>query len=310
MVRVGSMGMGPLVSDSEFVSRLGRRKDRISVFMSGVEFRAAEFGAAIRDGASRANLVTVDSFAIDVFSDHRVPARVATEQRKFLTERFRDMPSHVAIDSVVVFDGMIRYTEHSHDGVYPGQITFEGVTGSIINLSNDPEHTSVSEPLVARAHGMLQGVRPMTAEVSIPILSPTFDMHFTASAGAVDATILNDITVPLEGIEFVSGDVDTLWVDGVVTNSVADGVVNMHYRDLAVRTVDKNSGEQNFGNRLVTVIANLLFVDSQNAPEERDFRVGQINHARRLGDTIWGFLWFSVRSGLLPLIVKGGELPR
>jgi len=310
VVRVGSMGMGPLVSDSQFVSRLEHRKDRISVFMSGVEFRAAEFGAAVRNGSIRANLVTVDSFGIDVFSDHRVPARVAAEQRQFLTEQFRDMPSPVAIDSVVVFDGMIRYTEHSHDGVYPGQITFEGVTGSITNLSNDPGHTSVSEPLVARAHGMLQGVRPITAEVSIPVLSPTFDMHFTASAGPMDAAILNDITVPLEGIEFVSGDLDTLWVDGSATNSVAHGVVNMHYRDLAVRMVDKNSGEQNFGRRVVTVIANLLFVDSQNTREERDFRVGQINHTRRLGDTIWGFLWFSVRSGLLAVVVRGGELTR
>ncbi len=156
---------------------------------------------------------------------------------------------------------------------------------------------------------MLQGVRPITAELSIPVLSPTFDMHFTASAESVDAAIFNDMTVPLEGIEFVSGHVDTLWVDGSAISGVAGGVVNMHYRDLAVRTVDKNSGEQDFGRRVVTVIANLLFVDSQNTPEERDFRVGQINHTRRPGDTIWGFLWFSVRSGLLSLIVRGGELP-
>ncbi len=310
IVRVGSIGLGPLVSDSEFVSRLEYRKDRISVFMSGVEFRATDFGAAVRDGSIRASLVTVDSFGIDVYSDHRVPARVATEQRRLLTERLRDLPNQVAIDSVVVFDGVIRYTEHSHDGAYPGTITFEGITGSITNLSNDPEHTSVSEPLVARAHGMLQGVGSVTAEVSVPVLSPTFEMDFAASAGPVDAAILNEMTVPLEGIEFVSGHVDTLWVDGFATNSVSDGVVNMHYRDLAIRTVDKRSGEQNFGRKVVTVIANLLFVDPQNTPEKRDLRVGQINYTRRPGDTIWGFLWFSVRSGLLPLIVRGGELPR
>jgi hypothetical protein len=99
-------------------------------------------------------------------------------------------------------------------------------------------------------------------------------------------------------------------VDGFATNSVSAGVVNMHYRDLAIRTVDKRSGEQNFGRKIVTVIANLLFVDPQNTPEKRDLRVGQINHTRRPGDTIWGFLWFSVRSGLLPLIVRGGALPR
>jgi len=308
-VRVGSMGIGPLVSDSEFVSRLEYRKDRISVFMSDVVFHSADFGAAVRDGSIRASLVTVDSFGIDVYSDHRVPGRAATEQRKFLTEQLRDLPNRIAIDSAVVLDGVVRYTEHPSDGMYPGTFTLEGVTGSILNLSNDPEHALASEPLVARAHGMLQGVRPITAEVSIPVHSPTFDMHFTASAESVDAAIFNDMTVPLEGIEFVSGHVDTLWVDGFATNSVAAGVVNMHYRDLAVRTVDKNSGEQNFGRRVVTVIANLLFVDSQNTPEERDFRVGQINHTRKLGDTMWGFLWFSVRSGLLALIVRGGELP-
>jgi len=162
---------------------------------------------------------------------------------------------------------------------------------------------------MARAQGLLMGATPVAAELSIPVLSPTLDLSYRASVGPVRADVVNEVLIPLEGIEFVRGEVDTLWLDVSATNGVSDGAIHMRYRDLAVRTVDKNSGQQNLGRVLESAVANLLLIRPNNPSQlNREPRLGQVSYVRRNQDTLWGFLWFGIRGGLLSLIVGDGRV--
>lgn len=306
---VESMRVAPKVSDSAFVWRQEYRRDRIDMAAKRAAARSVDFDAALRQGSLRAEVIVVDSLGIDVFSDHRIPARTVAQPRPLLTERIRDLPIRIAVDSVAVRDGRVIYSERAHDGENPGTLRFDGVTGSVINLSNDPDHTAPTTPLMARAQGLLMGATRMAAELSIPLLSPTLDLSYRASVGPVRADIVNEVLIPLEGIEFVRGEVDTLWLDVSATNGVSDGAIHMKYRDLAIRTVDKNSGQQNLGRVLESAVANLLLIHQNNPSQpNREPRLGQVSYARRNQDTLWSFLWFGIRSGLLSLIVGDGRV--
>jgi hypothetical protein len=306
---VESMRAAPQVSDSAFARQQEYRRDRIDITAKRSAARSVDFGAALRDGSLRVGSIVLDSLGIDVFSDHRIPARTVTQPRPFLTERIRDLPFRIAVDSGAVMDGQLIYSERAHDGENPGRIRFDGFSGSLANLSNDPDHTLRTTPLLVRARGSLMGATPISAELSIPILSPTLDLSYKASVGPVQADVVNEVLIPLEGIEFVRGEVDTLWLDVFATNGVSEGAIHMTYRDLAIRTVDKNSGQQNLGRVLESAVANLLLIHQNNPSQpNREPRLGQVSYTRRNQDTLWGFLWFGIRGGLLSLIVRDGRV--
>ncbi len=302
--------VAPLVSDSAFGRRQAYRRDRIDIGIGRAALHGVDFDAALRDGSLRARLVVFDSLGIDVFSDHRIPARTADRPHRFLTEEIRDAPFLIAVDSVAVLRGRIVYSERARDGERPGTIRFDDFSGSITNLSNDPDHTRTHGDLRARVQGSLMGATIVSAELSASILSPTLDLSYRANAGPAAVNIVNDMLIPLEGIEFLQGHVDTLWLDAFAINGVSDGVIHMPYSDLAIRTVDKNSGRQSLGRAIESTVARLLLIHKDN-PERPDgeARVGNVSYTRRDQDTLWGFLWFGIRGGLLSLIVRGGELP-
>ena len=305
-VTIGSLRAEPFLDDSGFAARLTYRQDRIILAMSDVALRSVDFGAALRDGAIRASRVVVDSFGIDVFSDHRIAPRPASGPKLFLTEQLRDLTNPIAIDTIVVMHGSIMYAERAADAERPGVILFEDATGVITNFSNDLEHTTLLTPMVARMDATLFGETSVHAELEIPLMSPTTDMRYEASAGMVSAKAVNQMTVPLEGLEFTSGELDTLYLEGAVTNGAVTGALRMEYRDLALQTVDKNTGQQNLGHVLATLLADALFVRRENVFRRGQAPVlGEISYVRRDGDTLWGFLWYGVRSGLLSVVIRG-----
>jgi hypothetical protein len=304
---VGWLRFAPPMSDSAFAERLEFRQDRIDLALRRVAMRSVDFGAALRDGAIRAGRVVIDSFGIDVFSDHHLEPQPVSGPKQFLTEQIRDLATPIAIDTVVVMDGSISYAQRAADAERPGVIQFEDVAGAISGFSNDPNHTSAHLPMIARMSATLSGDVAITAEVEIPLLSRTTDMRFEASTGPATATAFNGITVPLEGIEFVSGQLDTLFLEGATTNGVSTGAIYTIYRDLSIRTVDKNTGIQNLGHALATLLADALFVRRENEPQgDRPPLLGEISYTRKDSDTFWGFLWYGLRNGVLSVVIRGG----
>jgi hypothetical protein len=302
-----AMRVAPIVSDSVFARRQEYRRDRVDIAVKGAAVSSVDFDAALRDGSLMAELIVLDSLGIDVFSDHRIAARAVGEPRPFLTEKIRDAQIQIAVDSVAVLDGQIRYSERAHDGEKAGTIRFDHFSGSLTNLSNGSDPTVPTAPLFARAHGSLMGSTLVSAQLSVPLSSPSLDLSYSASVGSARINVVNEMLVPLEGIEFVQGEVDTLWLDGSASDRVSEGEIHMTYRDLALRTVDKNSRQQNLEHIVESALASLLLIHRDNPQRpDQDPRVGRFSYTRRNQDTLWGFLWRGARGGLIALIVRGG----
>lgn len=143
---------------------------------------------------------------------------------------------------------------------------------------------------------------PLHTAFQVPIRSRDFDLNFRGNIGRMDATVMNQMFLPVDGIRIESGAVDSIWFDVDVRDGSASGALVALYSELEVEKVDRDSE----GGGLIAWLQS-LFVDatleSRNPPEEEaPPRAGTVQHTRQPPDSFFKFLWESVRSGLLSVV--------
>lgn len=292
----------PTVPDEVLFRRLRFREDRVRVEVEGVVAYGLDLRQLVERGALVAERIGAGPFRVDVFSNKHIPADPAPDPRSMPPQRLRDAGMLVRVDSVSLQGGAIRYSELAREGIRPGHITFDAIEAVVTNITND--ETLPPESAVARieARTRLWGAVPLHTAFQVPIRSRDFDLNFRGNIGRMDATVMNQMFLPVDGIRIESGAVDSIWFDVDVRDGSASGALVALYSELEVEKVDRDSE----GGGLIAWLQS-LFVDatleSRNPPEEEaPPRAGTVQHTRQPPDSFFKFLWESVRSGLLSVV--------
>jgi hypothetical protein len=294
----------PRTADSAFFAGLQYRQDRIRLDIRGIDLQGAAFARFVSELALDVDLVSIDSLAVDVFSDKRIPS--LTGPRPMLIENIEEFRAQLAFDSIAVRSGWIKYSEFEEGAARPGTLQFTNVNGWLRNLSNDPERMTLQTPLVIQMHALLQDTAQVSARMSIPIVSEALGLTISGTVGPMEAsTVINEMTVPLQGVAIVAGQLDSAWFAATAVNGNMTGEMHARYRDLTVELVSKQTERTNFLRSLGGAAANIFVVRTNNpARPDRQPELGEIDYTVTDQDTIFAFLWKSLRSGITSLMSK------
>lgn len=123
----------------------------------------------------------------------------------------------------------------------------------------------------------------------VPIRSRDFDLRFRGSVGGLDATVMNRMFLPVDGIQ-IDCAVDSIWFDVDVRAGSASGALVALYSGLKVEKVGRD-GEGGLIDCLQSLFADVT-LESRNPPEEgASPRVGTVQHTRQPPDSFFKFLW-------------------
>ncbi len=292
----------PTVSDEEFMRRQKYRANRFFTTAQQMTLKGFELRPFIEERAVLAETLHLDSLVVDVYRNNHLPAHPEAPLPKTMPhEAVRSLDRPLRIDTTRVRNSYAAYTLLHEEGSNPGIITFEDLWATIYNVTNDPQRMSPEQPAVIDARTRVAGAGLLETRIRLPLLSPHLSLSYEGQLGPMDARAFNTAFVDLSGVRIESGEVDSLWFEADVQRGVASGSLQGIYRNLEIEILDQKTREQEFPDRLKTLVANEVVIEPENTPSD-SLRTGTIDHEYEEGKTFLKFLWHSVRSGLYSLI--------
>lgn len=293
-----ALGMTPSRSIAEVLRRGHRRRERVTLQVDSIRARGVDWSSVIREGAVPLRSVMVDGADLLLYTDQRLPPSPTPRPRTpLLQETLAHFGRRVAIDTILLRHGRIRYRVRAAEGEGIGEVDFDQLEARLTGFRWHPGSRSAAEARLV-LHARLWGAAPMALTIHGPIGSPTPRADVELTVGAMPITAANAIVPAIDAFNIKSGVLDSALVFVSVTGDHATGEVRPFYRDLAVR----GRSQGNFFARLARgaseVIANSFVVRDDNPGRGGEVMVGTIDHTRDPWQTFWPFVWASTREAL------------
>ncbi len=296
---VDSLRWEPTVSDAAFRQRQAYRTDRYKTGFRKLTLQGVDYRGLLEQGRVFVASATVEAPQVDVYYDRTLPPKPVSGPATLPHQAFQSLGRPVRIDTIRMQHGSIRYSERAEDGVRPGTIRFENVWSSIYNVTNDSSRMTASTPAVIDARALLAGTGRLKAAIDYQLLAPRLNMAWRGSLGGMDARAFNEAFVDLEGLRVESGHVDSVWFDVKVEDNVASGALQVLYRDFKIEVLDKATRERGLRERIETLIANNLVLDSENLPDgDTPAKVAVLRNEKASDTPLFQFIWATLRRGL------------
>jgi len=205
------------------------------------------------------------------------------------------------IDTLSITNAYLRYCERVVVGADPGVLTFAALNIFAENIAN---RGKASDAVMLHAQGNLMNAGLIKVQMTIPVSSPDFSMHYSGSLSAMDLTLLNAFLDVAEQMRIKSGSVQGLTFKIDVAAGRAHGSVHAIYRNLDVAFLDKvTHSEKALDKRITSFLANTFKIKNSESKDISGLVVeGKVNYTRKPENEFMQYLWFSLRSGILDVI--------
>lgn len=103
----------------------------------------------------------------------------------------------------------------------------------------------------------------------------------------------------------MAGQLDSAWFAATAVDGTMTGEMHARYRDLTLELVSKQTERTNFLRSFGGAVANIFVVRTNNpARPDGEPELGEIDYTVTEQDTVFAFLWKSLRSGITSLMSK------
>ena len=303
------IGFAPSVTLAEF-ERGPFRPDIVQVGAARVRVQGMDFGALVLGLGVRARRVTADSLRVKITSDYRGMQRVMSHRTP--QQWIAELGQTVEVDSIAVHGGEVEYREVRPDQDWPGVLTFGHIEAMAAPVRHINGRKAIADSMILAATAELLHAGRLDVRIAFPFDAPAFDMAYRGTLGPMPATAFNLILEHLENWKIARGQVEKITFSAAVHNGVANGTLTPLYTDLSVAVTGQGSGGilglhgiigGAFRGLASAVAGSKLNGRNPDAPGKAP-RSGAIRHVFAASETLPGFLWVSLREGLLAVIKK------
>jgi hypothetical protein len=294
-LQVDGLGLIPAGPASELL-RPGHA-DRIELQLESLRVEGFHRLDALRGTALRAAQIELSGLEVDVFSDRHLAGRPSP--KSLPGEILADLGIPLAIDSVAIENGRIRYRERNPAALTAGNIVFADLSATIAPI-RIPGEGRTRVQVAARVNDDV----PLVAELDWKLTAPDVDLRARATAGAFDPALLNSMFTEVAGVRVGTGVVDSVWFGFDVLAGMAEGTLEARFHGLEVTAVDHD--DESDEKLLPSIFLDVTLRD-QNPPPEGPPHVGIIRHRRDPTESIFTFLWYTLRSGIFSIVGLPGS---
>jgi hypothetical protein len=293
---ISDLKVQPLFSREEFSRKLGYQSDRLEIKADRILFSGIDIRQLLLDRKILIRSVAIRQVTVSDYRDKRIPAR-----KNFYPllpqQALKKLNTCIRMDTITFSGGEITYEEQV--GSEPGRLFFDRVSGTILNLTNDPERIKKQPVMTAEATLYLMGKGKLWGRLKFPLNSINDAFTFTGRLGSMDLREINPMLTRLAPAEITSGTITKLEIPPVTANPYTSrGSLNFYYTGLKfnLKTGDE-SGWGAFKNSVLNFAAG-VYIISDNPRANGEFTQGIIYFERDRTKGIFSFLWKSVFSGV------------
>ena len=290
-----------LVDDEAFFAAQAFRTTRLRVVVPELKALGLAYGDLLGGRSYRARSVHLSRPSLEALVNRDRPVEPFVRSPRMAHEALASIRKPLQVDSLSIAGGQVRYCERRLAGTDPGVLTFGAVSLAAAGISN---LAAASAPIEIRAQGDLMNAGTLKVQMTIPVASPDFSLHYSGSLGAMDLIRLDAFLAVAEQTRIKSGTVQQVTFDIDVTAGRARGRVRAGYRNLKITVLgEQTSNKPGRASGFASFLANLIGVRNDNAPDGSGLmREGKVDYAREPGNEFLQFLWFALRSGVIDVI--------
>jgi hypothetical protein len=294
LARMNNFVLDPIPDENEFFEITGHRTDRIEASVSSAELRDINMENLMDLSSFELVKADVTDWDVKVFRNKQYPREENPGEKPLPQQLLDGLDFSVGLDSVILHNGTIRYTELEEHSDERGIVEFAELNATVTNITNIGENIRENGNMVLDAETSIMGESKLNAHFILPYgeLSQTI----SGNVEALDPTILNAVLEPLALIRIEDGEVHSLQFDMELGENSATGEVTIIYDGLNISLLDDDGLDKNLRTRIGSFIANTFAVKSDNSAD--DPRIGEVSFERDREKSVFNYWWKSLQSGL------------
>lgn len=301
--QLSRVSLAPRVSKTAYFKQDEENKALIELAWDQVTLENIHAQSLLEDQVLWVEQAKIKNGSAEFFKDKRYQKDTVWKIGEAPHQQLMKMNQAIRVDTLWISDIEIAYTQHSDKYPAEGRITFNGASGFIQNLTNDPARLSEDRFMRADLSARLMDQGRLHALFGFDMLSADGKHSYKGTLETMQAPAFNQILRPLLNFQIKSGKIERITFDMQANDRHHQGEFRFDYTNFAVDVLQAPdaSGERDRKGILSFLTSKVLINDS-NPDANGKYHIAQVDYQRVPEYSHFKSIWKALQDGIVECI--------
>lgn len=291
-IKIKYVLLKPLLSERQFVKQSRHQKDQYNLTVNNIILS----GVNIKRLLSNEELdVESASFKpiLKIFNDRTLPPDSSNKIGKYPHQSLLHLPFPLFIHSVKIINGSVSYREKALKSKLTGNVFFNGINATIVNVTNIPARIKANPLLKLNATAKFLGMGNLSTGWQFPLNASNGAFDIKGRLAEMNAIALNPIIEPLAMASVKGGIIDEVVFDMDGNDTKASGNILFLFHDLKMDILKLGDDAVLKKMGLVSLLANTM-IKNENTSSANNKK---IIYDRDIYKSFFNLVWKTIFAG-------------
>ena len=298
----------PTLNKAAYYKKKGKGGSYIVFKMDTLQLMDFNFGQLSRDKKVYAQKAVLKNGHLSVYSDKHYKSPATRQIGNAPHMKLMKMSTRLVIDTLVLDNIGISYSEMSDQYSQIGTITFDHTYGTILNVTNDSTKLQKQKLMRANLSTNFMNSGKLLTNFVFDMTSKVGAYTYKGSLGQMDLRLVNKMIRPLLNVEVKSGNLRQIVFDIWANDYRSKGTFKMDYNDLKVNILSETGDDGRREKKgFLSFMVNQVLFNPGNPDLYGKYTVGHINKHRDPTHPFFKAMWQSLLMGIKQCVGLGPE---
>ena len=289
----------PKMSKADYFKERNQNVTMAVLKFDTLRFEKLDFKRVIDEQQTIAKLVQIKNGTVSLYNDKRYPKKTSSKIGMSPHQQLMKVKQLIKIDSILVDNIDLLYSEHSAKFNQEGTLTFNQAKGVISNVTNDSVTLQNNKFMKAALEAKIMNAGLLKIQFAFDMLSTTGEHTYKGSLGRMNATAFNKILRPLLNVELGSGNIRSVSFNMQGTDRKNWGDFRFDYDHLKLNLLNAPNQDMSKTKKgILSFVVNNILINDSNPDANEKYHVAKVNYTRVPEHTFFKTLWQSLLDGI------------
>lgn len=306
-VRIKGFQMIPMYPDLAFSRKYTYGKDRYDLNFDEISLTGVDFIKLNAEGSLHANTLKIGPAKASIFVNRELPPPPNFDKvRNFPHVAVKRIPMPTIIDSVIIKNVDVAYTEYNPISEKKGTVYFQNLTGTILNLTNDSSQLVKDHHATANLSALLMKTTRINVSINFNLTDKNAAFSYRGTVGPMDLRVLNPMAKNMGLVEIESGKMQKTDFVIQANSRGSSGIVHFYYTDLKIKLLKEGeNGKAMEKKGFLSFLVNTVLIKNNNPDKGEAPRTARTTFTRTRAASFFNELWKGVFIGIRETVGLG-----
>ena len=306
VISIGKFYIQPRSTEKEY-AKLAHQKERNDLAFENVTLSNVNLDS-LMNGEINVETASIGSGHWNLYLN-RTPPLPPAREHVVPSQTLQRISGKVNISKLLINKFQLNYREFNTATGKTGEIRFNDISGSALNITNNPARIAENPQLNVSLTARLMGTGDFKARFQFMLNDSAGKFSVAATLSTIDATHFNPAFIPLNKMEIKKGTIKELKCSGSGNENGITGNVSMLYHDLHIAVMEKDDNADTLKRKTFTSMVANIFVKNDNPQKDEPVRTAEnISIKRDPRKSFFNLLWMALFTGIVK-IATGKSAP-